>query len=331
MARYTFLTMAEETLLLGKSKSMSAQEIWEEAVSRKFDTKLASTGQTPWSSLNARLLVDVRDNPETAFVRNSVRPARYSLKDLTKSQSSIGNINQQIASDSVEVDTDESDAGTILFPTKNARYSYKERQLHPFVARFAFYEFRGVFCKTILHETSSRKNYTEWLHPDLVGFWFPFKGYNKELLELSGKGLSIARFFSMEIKRELNFGNLRESFFQAVSNSSWAHEGYLVAPNIDDSEELREELSRLSGSFGIGVIELNLEDPESSRVLFPAKGKDTIDWDGTNKLAKENPDFRQFLADVSIDISHAHAHPSEFDRVLSLDELAKLRTGWNSR
>ena len=165
----------------------------------------------------------------------------------------------------------------------------------------------------------------------MVGFWFPFQDYNKELLALSGNGLSIARFFSMELKRDLNFGNLRESFFQAVSNSSWAHEGYLVAANIDDSEELREELSRLSGSFGIGVIELDLADPQSSKVLFPSKGKNSIDWDGANKLAKENPDFRKFLADVRIDISNARAHVSEFDPVLSLDELATHWTGWNSK
>jgi hypothetical protein len=30
------------------------------------------------------------------------------------------------------------------------------------------------------------------------------------------------------MKKELNFSNLRESYFQAVSNSSWANEGYLV-------------------------------------------------------------------------------------------------------
>jgi hypothetical protein len=132
------------------------------------------------------------------------------------------------------------------------------------------------------------------------------------------------------MKRELSMSNLRESFFQAVSNSSWANEGYLAAPNIDESEDFRSELGRLSGSFGIGVIELNLESPEASQVLFQAKHRDVIDWDGANKLAKENPDFRKFLADVRIDISNCRPHPAEFDSCPALEYLAKLSSGWNS-
>jgi len=333
MAKYTFLTMAEEVLLVESlaGKPLSAQEIWDQASERNFDIKLGSKGQTPWTALNARLLVDVRDNPATAFLRISVKPARYLLKDPTKSQLTVVGINKQLSSELPETASDDSDALLSLVPEKIAKYPYKERQLHPFVTRFVHTEFRGAYCKTIFHETSSKKNYAEWLHPDIVGFWFPFQDYNKELLALSGSGLSIARFFSFELKRELNFGNLRESFFQAVSNSSWAHEGYLVAANIDDSGELQDELSRLSGSFGIGVIELDLAQPEHSRVLYPAKGKDSIDWDGANKLAKENPDFRKFLADVRIDISFAQAHKSEFDAVLSLEELKTLWNGWNHK
>lgn len=43
--------------------------------------------------------------------------------------------------------------------------------------------------------------------------------------------------------------------FQAVSNSSWANEGYLVVLQEIDSEVL-SELRRLNQSFGIGVIKL---------------------------------------------------------------------------
>ncbi|MCH7343815.1 HTH domain-containing protein [Pelomonas sp. CA6] len=329
MAKYTFLMMAEE-VLLGQDKALSAFEIWDLGVTQGLDKKLGSKGQTPWDSMNARLLVDFRDNPATAFVRESVKPARYRLKDKTKSQLGLHEVNKQLSSGMLEPGVDDAETAVNLVPTKAAKYPYKERDLHPFVAWFAAHQFGGSYCKTIFHEFSSKKNYTEWLHPDLVGFWFPFQDYNKELLALSGNGLSIARFYSFELKRELNFGNLRESFFQAVSNSSWAHEGYLVAANIDELPELRAELSRLSGSFGIGVIELNLEKPGLSEVIFQARGKDSIDWDGANKLAKENPDFRKFLADVRIDISNARAHASEFDSVPSLEALASLWSNWNT-
>lgn len=185
-----------------------------------------------------------------------------------------------------------------------------------------------VELKAIFHETSSKKSYTEWLHPDLVGFWFPFEDYTREVLELSGGGFAVARFYSFEMKRELNKGNPRESFFQAVSNSSWANEGYLAAPNVDESDEFRSELERLSGSFGIGIIELDIERPESSRILFPARHRETIDWDGANKLAKENPDFRKFLADVRIDIQNCRSHPNEYDLCPSLDDLLLASEKW---
>ncbi len=321
--------MTEEVLLAMQNKPLSPQEIWEQAKILKLDQKLGSKGQTPWSSVSSLLLVDVRDKQDSAFSRVSTRPAKYILKNVEISKISVGEVNKNSEIPSIE----DNDLPSInhLVPDKAVKYPYKERDLHPFVVRFAHYNFRGVYAKTIFHEKSSKRSYTEWLHPDMVGFWFPFNDYTKELLELSGRGLSIIKFFSFELKRELNFGNLRESFFQAVSNSSWAHEGYLVAANVDDSEDLREELSRLSGSFGIGVIEINLENPESSQVIFPAKPKETIDWNGANKLARENPDFASFLQDVHIDVTHALVHRERFDSICSLDDLSKLWDSWSSK
>ncbi|SEA89864.1 HTH domain-containing protein [Acidovorax soli] len=325
MAKYTFLNLAEEVLVT-QGKAMTPQEIWDAAKVAGLDKKVASKGQTPWASLHSRLIVDVRDNQATRLIREG-KPAKFSVKDPIASKAAIEVVNS-VMNGMQPTESDEPELNAV--PEKVSKFPYKERQIHPFLSRFAHYALRGVYCKTIFHETSSKKSYAEWLHPDMVGFWFPFEDYNKELLALSGNGMSIARFFSFELKREITFGNLRESFFQAVSNSSWAHEGYLAAPNIDDSEELRDELARLSGSFGIGVVELDLADPQKSQVLFPAKVKDAIDWDGANKLAKENPDFRKFLTDVRIDISNAIAHPSAFDPVPSLEDLGKLWAGWSS-
>jgi uncharacterized protein len=326
MAKYTFLNLAEE-VLLASGAPMTPQEVWEAAKKAGFDQKVGTKGQTPWASVHARLIVDVRDNPQTRFVRAG-KPAKFSLKDPVASQKAVAQANALASAVPPNAAGQDDSELVPVVPEKVAKFPYKERQIHPFLSRFAHYALRGVYCKTIFHETSSKKNYTEWLHPDMVGFWFPFEDYNKELLALSGNGMSIARFFSFELKREITFANLRESFFQAVSNSSWAHEGYLAAPNIDDSEDLRDELSRLSGSFGIGVIEMDLANPQDSQVLFPARSKEVIDWDGANKLAKENPDFRKFLTDVRIDISHAVAHETAFDPVPSLDELAALWSGW---
>jgi uncharacterized protein len=121
----------------------------------------------------------------------------------------------------------------------------------------------------------------------------------------------------------LNFGNLRESFFQTVSNSSWANEGYLVASKISNDIDFMDELTRLSTSFGIGVIELSLEDPHSSKILLPAKYRDSLDWETINKLTMNN-DFKEFLSRVKIDISSKKIHKKEYDSVLEIEELKKL-------
>ncbi len=102
------------------------------------------------------------------------------------------------------------------------------------------------------------------------------------------------KLYSFELKRELSFGNIRESFFQAVSNSSWANEGYLVSVLIDQSDEFQFELKRLSSAFGIGIIQLNNEDPDSSETILPAKTREDLDWETINKLASINPDFKDF-------------------------------------
>ena len=330
MAVYTFIDLAAETLLSTGGKA-TVEKIWEAAVKAGIDAKLRKKGQTPWATLGSRIYCDLRDNPDSLFVREpGSKPAEFRLKSESAARKHLARLVKAIASEPEKPGEAEKAEELPSLLAAPGKYPYKERELHPWMARFAKFGLGGVFAKTIFHENSSKRSYAEWLHPDLVGFWFPFEDYTREVLELSGGGYPVARFYSFEMKRELNQGNLRESFFQAVSNSSWAHEGDLAAPNIDESEEFRKELERLSGSFGIGIVELDLERPESSRILFPAKHREAIDWDGTNKLARENPDFRKFLADVRIDIQNCRAHPQEYDPCPSLEELAALAQRWSS-
>ena len=103
----------------------------------------------------------------------------------------------------------------------------------------------------------------------MVGFYFPVDDWRPAVIEfnrLSDK--NALRLYSFEIKKTLTKGNYRESFFQAVSNSSWAHEGYLVAAEVLQDDEFLAELERLASSFGIGIIQLNLSDIDDSRVLI---------------------------------------------------------------
>lgn len=94
----------------------------------------------------------------------------------------------------------------------------------------------------------------------------------------------------------INGANLRESFFQAVSNSTWANFGYRVAANIEGRcSETISELRILSSLHGIGIILLNTEEPSESQILIPARERSDVDWNTINRLATENRDFLEYV------------------------------------
>ena len=199
--------------------------------------------------------------------------------------------------------------------------SYPERDLHQLLSYFVyanptFSRGRSIFTKTIFHENSKRKGYNEWLHPDIVGVYLPLEDWKEDVIEFN-KLLdnNSIRLFSFELKKSLNKSNYRESYFQAVSNSSWAHEGYLAAAEILQDDDLLSELERLSASFGIGVIHLRLADFNSSSVLFPARSRLVLDWETVNKLCDQNQDFGRFIQDVKIDFDSKRIHRSEYDLI----------------
>jgi hypothetical protein len=151
----------------------------------------------------------------------------------------------------------------------------------------------------------------------MVGFYFPIEDWHPDVIEFSRLSANNSlRLFSFEIKKSLNRANYRESYFQAVSNSSWANEGYLLAAEILQDDEFLSELERLASSFGIGVIHLSLADIDASSILYPARSRDFLDWETINKLCEQNEDFRKFLQDVKIDFESKRVHKSEYDAIL---------------
>jgi uncharacterized protein len=77
------------------------------------------------------------------------------------------------------------------------------------------------------------------------------------------------------------------------------------------------ELQRLSLSFGIGIIHLDLQDIDSSEVVFPASPKPRLDWETINKLCEQSPNFKEFLKHVRIDLQSKTLHKPEYDEVLA--------------
>lgn len=172
---------------------------------------------------------------------------------------------------------------------------FDERSLHKLFCNFL--RTRGIYAKTIFHEKSSTKgdNAQKWIHPDIVGAQFEdFKNDATLALLKATEPKESIHIYSYELKRRIESDyQLKQYYFQALSNSSWANFGYLVAFEIN--EDLDEEMARLNNAFGIGIILMQAND---SKILYPAKEK-ALDYSTIEKLNNLNPDFCDFIKKLS--------------------------------
>lgn len=201
---------------------------------------------------------------------------------LTKNEQNIG----------IEILSGDTET-KITKPIKiNKSKTYEERDLHKLLS--SYLKNTDTYSKTIFHEQSNGKDNNQiWTHPDMVAIKFlnlqtkASQNFLKSINRVDTFKLS-----SYELKREINSDSeLKKAFFQAVSNSSWANYGYLVAFEFSDS--LNEEMARLNQSFGIGIIELNA-NPYQSKVLYPSVFRD-LDFKTIDKLCKMNKEFEKFI------------------------------------
>lgn len=312
MAKTTFWDVIEKTIeKIGTP--LSAKEIWDKANELGILGDFSTTGKTPWATIAAYCYTDINNNAENSIIiQTSERPAQFFLRRLA-SQIDLQKVQKQKDSE-------------IAKKEKTEVKKFSERDLHALLVAYAFGDSHfKANLKTIFHENSSKaaKGQNEWLHPDLVGVYFPFRDYKSETLEIqSHLSITSIKLFSFELKVSLNFANLRQSYFQAVSNSSWANEGYLVTLNIDDDPTFKDEVRRLNNAFGIGIIKLNPENIFESEILFPSRINQEIDWDTVNRLTNENVDFSDFLKLITEDCKLGKVK-SQYDKVLKMDELTK--------
>ncbi len=202
-----------------------------------------------------------------------------------------------------------------------------ERDLHPFLTCMAYNnENLQCYTKTIFHEGSSKspKGMDRWLYPDMVGVRFLHAELsNENLIAFSKKFDTLpVKLVSFELKKTISVNNCRECYFQAISNSSWANEGYLVGHHINTREsELMGLLKRLHASFGIGVIDLRTDENEST-ILLNAKYKEKIDYTVALELSEKNKEFSGFLKSVvDYDPKNKDRYKGEFDEIKEKEEL----------
>ncbi len=281
-----------------------AKELFEKGeITNMFDYG----GNTPHQSVSSLIYTALNKGEELPFFKVQEKPALIALKSAAK---------EPVLS-----------AEKISAPSVPSAKIVHERDLHPFLTYMAFHnENLKCYTKTIFHEESSKspKGMDRWLYPDMVGVRFLHAELsNENLIAFSKKFDTLpVKLVSFELKKEISVNNCRECYFQAISNSSWANEGYLVGRHIDThNPQLMDLLKRLHASFGIGVIDLRTNEDKSA-ILLNAKYKEKIDYTVALELSEKNPKFSGFLKSVvDYDPNHQHRYKDEFDEVKKKEEL----------
>lgn len=304
---------AAEYVLEKVSKPLTVREIWQEVEKQGLIDRI--NGSSPAKdTLGSLLAREISKNLEgTIFCKHE----KEKLKDFNRWSLRSG---QDLESNKTNKKQDE----------EKAEQQRLERELHAVLAYFVarsskFYGENTIHTKTIDSSTSGGgKKYKEWLHPDMVGVLAPFDTFSKEVINLSNKlgTNTIFKLFSFELKQKLEGNNYRESFFQSVSNSSWAHEGYLVAKDISQDPDFLGNLERLSNAFGIGVIRLDLKNVSESEIVFPAALKKELDLATFNELYSNN-DFKEFVDQLDDALQIKDITPVTTDEICDEEELAK--------
>lgn len=276
-------------------KSSNSTEIYNHILSKEYYK--FTKGKTPVNTISAQLGDFIRNN-DSRIRRIKENNGSYSYY-LSKKEQIIENISVNIADEEL----------------LKKKKSYEERDLHILLS--SFLNSKNIFTKTIFHEQSNRTDeHQKWIHPDLVGIKFlDIQNKTCQAFLKTINQIDTFKIYSYEVKKEIKTDyELKKCFFQAVSNSSWANYGYLVAFEINDN--LIEEMDRLNQSFGIGIIRL-ASNPYESKILFPAKYKE-LDFKTIDKLCKiNNNDFEKFIEQIekimSAEEKYLNATEKEFE------------------
>ena len=189
----TFLELSKKILEEVKIP-LSSDEIWDYAISKSYDKNINSKGKTPWATIYALLFLNTRDKKDTIFGVTEIKPKKFYLKQ-------IGIVENK---------------KTEAVIKKEPKSNYKESDLHPILVYWAN-TYLNIYSKTINHNKTSNKVYSQWQHPDIVGAKFgDWSNSSKSLAK--NLGVSTTELFSFELKKTLDLSNLREYSF--LSNSA---------------------------------------------------------------------------------------------------------------
>ena len=69
----------------------------------------------------------------------------------------------------------------------------------------------------------------------------------------------------------------------------------------------------LSSLHGIGLIQIDLNNPAEGQILIPGRERVEVDWATCNRLTQENDDFLRFLRQVCDFHQTGNPRPKDWD------------------
>lgn len=178
--------------------------------------------------------------------------------------------------------------------------------------------FNDVMQKYLIHSfrinekvtENDQKGLNEWINPDIVGvkYYFEDPTYESEVYELmKNENSKLFVSYSFELKKEITLSELKKNYFQTVSNSSWAHQGFLVCYKINEhNEQLMAELERLNHAFGIGLIKVDIDtndiNDSDMRIIYDARFNENLDYESISNLSSKNWQFRKYIESIRASI-----------------------------
>lgn len=270
--------MTVKEAILESLEKLSRQSTYQEITDYiKSNELYISDGKTLEATVSALLGDFIRKNDTRVGRLKQARTYFYYLtKNQLENKINLLNIEQKI--------------------DKKIKNDFYERDLHPLFV--SYLKSQNIFSKTILHEESknSKDETQKWVHPDIIGV--KFTKLNNDITSRLLKTLEkkdSCEIISYELKKEINSDyELKKSYFQAVSNSSWANRGYLVA--LDINTNLYSELERLNKAFGIGIIKLH-SNPFESQILFQSSYRE-LDYQTIDKLSNINGKYEDIIEQI---------------------------------
>lgn len=90
--------------------------------------------------------------------------------------------------------------------------------------------------------------------------------------------------------------------------------------DIDESdEELTMLMTKTALNFGIGVLSLDSENIDQSKIIALAKFKELLDFSLIDELSQKNKNFIKTVNEY--DIKNEIRYKGEFDKILNSEEI----------